>query len=53
MSDPIRGPLNHDFVDETYYDQVNYENSVYFKNFENGEETGGIYLETKNMVNQV
>ena len=52
MSDPICEPLIHNFVDETL-DQVNYENSVYFKIFENGEETGGIYLETKNMVNQV
>ena len=48
MSDPIRGPLIHNFVYETYHDQVNYENSVYFKKFENGEGTGGIYLEKKN-----
>ena len=48
MSDPKRGPLIHNFVYETYHDQVNYENSVYFKFFEIGEGTGGIYLEKKN-----
>ena len=36
MSDPICGPLIHNFVGETYGDKVDYENSVYFKNFENG-----------------
>ena len=29
MSDPICGPLIHNFVDETYEDKVDYENSVY------------------------
>ena len=37
MSDPIPGSLIHNFVYETQYDQVNYEDAVYFKFFENGE----------------
>ena len=36
MSGPICGPLIHNFVGETYGDKVDYENSVHFKNFENG-----------------
>ena len=48
MSDPICGPLIHNFLDETL-DQVNYENSVYFKNFETGV---GIYLEKENIFSQ-
>ena len=46
MSDPICGPLIHNFVDEIYEDKVDNENSVYFKNFENGV---GKYLEKENI----
>ena len=49
MSDPICGPLIHNFVDETYEDKVDYENSVYFKNFETGV---GIYLEKENIFSR-
>ena len=51
MSDPICGPLIHNFVDQTYEDKVNYENSVYFKNFENGGK-GGKFLEKKNIFSR-
>ena len=37
MSDPIPGSFIHNFVYETQYDQVNYEDAVYFKFFENRE----------------
>ena len=49
MWDPICGPLIHNFVDERLH-QVNYENSVYFKDFKKkGERKGGKYLEKGNM----
>ena len=48
MSDPIFGPSIHNFVDERL-DQVNFENSVYFKDLKKGERKGGKYLEKRNM----
>ena len=36
----VCGPLFHNFVDETL-DQVNYEDSVYFNNFEKTEKEKG------------
>ena len=49
MPDPTCGPLIHNFVDETYEDKVDYENSIHFKNFETRV---GKYLEKENMFSR-
>ena len=52
LSDPIWGPSIHNYVDETL-NQVEYENSVYFKNFKKRRREGGNYLEKGKYVIRV